>query len=167
MLQTQRAADITRELKIPHFTEGILIKHNRVDCMCTSTPVLRFPHQFGTRRGRQVSQRGWTVCLCGRGLTGSCLVLDGLLREDAVRKWLPADLPQLHTGRHILLVQHRAGVMPDLVTVVHPQPWRTRGCDNVLTIRTPREMCGVWFLRSGHLRGQRGLENCCPDTWEV
>lgn len=113
-----------------------------------------------------MSQCRWAVRLRGRGLRGSqltedCLVLDGPLREAAIRERLPADLPQLRAGRRVLFVQHRTSVVPDLVTIADPQPWRTRRRDNVLAIRTPGEMRGVWCLKFGHLRGQTGLENCC------
>lgn len=95
-----------------------------------------------------MSECRWTVRLRGRGLCGSQLagrrlVLDGPLREAAVWEGLPPDLPQLGAGRGILFMQYGAGVVPDLVTIADPQPWRTCRRDNMLAIRTPGEMRGV------------------------
>lgn len=123
------------------------------------------PHQFGAGCSRKVSEGRWAVGLCGGGLrgpqlAGSCLVLDGSLRERAVGEWLPANLPQLRTGRHIPFVQHGAGVVPDLVAVTDPKSRRTGGRDHMLPIRAPGEMCGVWSLRLRHLRQQRGKAHC-------
>lgn len=94
--------------------------------------------------------------LCGPQLAGRRLVLDGALWEAAFRERLPADLPQLRPGGGVLFEQHGAGVVPDLVTVTDPQPGRTRRRDDVLAVRTPGEMCGVWRLRFGHLGRQTG-----------
>lgn len=60
-----------------------------------------------------------------------------------------------------MLVQHGSGVVPDLEAIADTQPGRTRRRDNVLAIRTPREMRGVWRLWFGHLRGQTSVGNSC------
>lgn len=113
-------------------------------------------HQFGAGCGWQVSECRGAVGLCGRGLcrpqlAGRRLVPDGPPGEAALGRRLPADLPQLAAGLRLLLVQHRAGVVPDLKPVVHSQPGRARRRDNVLAVRTPREVGGVRRLRFGHL----------------
>lgn len=107
-----------------------------------------------------MSQSRWAVGLCGRGLrasqlAGRRLVLDGPLGEAAVGERLPADLPQLGAGRHVTLVQHGAGVVPDLITVADTQPRGTRRRGDVLAIRAPGEVCGVWSLRFGYLSGEK------------
>lgn len=125
--------------------------------MCTSQLPLPCSHQFGDGRGRHVSQRGGAVglrgrCLRGPQLAGRRLVLHGPLREAAFGERLPANLPQLRASGDVPLVQHRASVVPDLKTVTDPQPRGTGGCNHVLPVWTPSEMCGVWSLRLGHLR---------------
>lgn len=104
-----------------------------------------------------MSQSRWAVCLCGCGLCGPQLarrrlVLDGSLRKAAVWEGLPADLPQLRPSGRILFVQHGAGVVPDLVSVANPQPRGAGRRDDVFTVWTPGEMCGVYSLKLGHLR---------------
>lgn len=107
-----------------------------------------------------MSQCGWPVRLCGRGLcgpqlAGCCLVLDWSLGEAAVGERLPAHLPQFRAGRHVPFLKHGASVVPDLITVTDPQPRRAGRRDDMLTIGTPGEMSGVWRLRFGHLGRDR------------
>lgn len=115
-----------------------------------------FSHQFGTGCCRQMSQCRWAICLCGRSLrttkvTRCSLIFNGSLGKGSFRKWLPLNLPQLRVGRYFPLVKHRAGVVPDFVTITDSQPRRTGCCDNMLAIWTPGEVGGVWSLRFRYL----------------
>lgn len=53
--------------------------------------------------------------------------------------------------------------MPDLVAVTDTESRRTGRRDDMLAVRRPGEMCGVWSLRFGHLRGQRDRVRLCTE----
>lgn len=105
-------------------------------------------------------QCGGTVRLRGGGLGGAQLarrrlVPDGPLRKGTVQERLPADVPKLRALCNIVLLQNRACVVPDLISVTDPQPRGAGRRDNVLAVGTPGEKRGVWSLRRGHLQESR------------